>query len=245
MRSFLLRLIALVCAALCLLGAAAAESAFAPVPWSDAPMPAAPRKECYLPDNGGYHDDSIDVRVETMRRDDTDIMLVYVTIADPSQLRTGTAAPDAMSRRTAPVSAMAKHYNAVLAINGDYFGFHSEGIVVRNTRTLRTQPRAGHDTLIIDENGDFTILSPTTREAYEAFPGQVVHAFCFGPGLVIDGKALESLDDVHIDNGKARKNQRIAIGQLSRLSYLIVATEGPENKGSVGFDLLQMAQLCK
>ena len=245
MKHFLRKLMTLLCCLVCLAGSAGAEEAFTPVPWTEEVMPIVPHADCYLPDNSGYHDASIDVRVETIRRDDTDVMLVYVKIADPSQLRTGTATSNLKAKRTAPVAVMAKHYNAVLAINGDFFSYHNEGIVVRNTQVVRMKPRKGRDTLIIDANGDFTILSPTTKEAYEAFPGEVVQAFCFGPGLVIDGKALESLDEVHIDNGKGKKTQRIAIGQLDKLSYLIVATEGPENKGSVGFDLLQMAQLCK
>ena len=38
--------------------------------------------------------------------------------------------------------------------------------------------------------------------------------------------------------------QRLAFCQVDKLSYLIVATEGPENKGSVGLTIPQFAQLC-
>lgn len=241
-RSLLILLTCLIC----LSGAhARAESAFDPIPWDAQQAPIAPHAGCFLPEDAGYHDDSLDVRVETMRRDDTTVMLVYVKIVDPSQLRTATAAPQYPSKRTAPVTALAKRCQAVLAINGDYFNYHNDGIVVRNKVVRRMKPNAGRDTLIIDEQGDFTILSPTTEEAVEAFEGEIVHAFCFGPGLVIDGQPLTDLDTVRIDNGKGKKTQRMAIGQLDRLSYLIVTTEGPENEGSVGFDLLQMAALCK
>lgn len=230
----------------CLFCASAiSENSFTPIPWTERTAPIAPHAECFLPDHSGYHDDSLDIRVETIRRDDTTVMLVYVKIVDPSQLRTGTAAPQYPSKRTAPVTALARQFQAVLAINGDYFNYHNDGIVIRNTVVHRMKPNQGRDTLIIDANGDFTILSPTTQEAFDAFEGEIVHAFCFGPGLVIDGQPLESLDSVMLDNGKEKKTQRMAIGQLDHLSYLIVTTEGPENEGSVGFDLLQMASLCK
>jgi len=217
--------------------------AFDPMPWEET-VGLAPKAECYLPDNAGYHDDSLDVRIETFRRDDTTVMAVYVTISDPSQLRTTTAGKYP-SKATKPVSTMVKNLNAIISISGDNFNYHNDGIVVRNGKILRERPNKGRDTLIIDEKGDFTILHPTSKENWGAFEGQVMHAFCFGPGLVINGEPLTDLKSVMLDCGKGKKTQRIAIGQTGPLQYLILTCEGPENKGSVGFDLLQMAELCK
>ena len=215
-----------------------------PIPWADEIAPYPPHEECYLPDDAGYHDDSLDIRVETFRRDDSLVWAVYVRLSDPSQLRTGLAAPYP-SKKTQRVSDMAQRMNAVLAINGDYFSHHSQGIVVRNTALLRNQPHKGRDTLIIDEHGDFTIISPTTQKAWEAYQGTVIQAFCFGPGLVINGQALTSARSVTIDLGKNKKTQRIAIGQTGPLEYLILACEGPEQDGSVGMTLVQFAALCQ
>lgn len=218
---------------------------FDPLPWEATEAVCLPKAECYLPDNGGYHDDSLDVRVETFRQHDTTVMAVYVKIAHPSQLRTATAATKYPSKRVMPVSKMLERAGGVVGINGDYFSYHSDGIVVRNGVTLRERPNKGRDTLIIDENGDFTILHPTSKDNYAAFDKKVIHAFCFGPGLVIDGEPLTDLKTVMLDCGKGRKTQRIVIGQTGPLEYLILTCEGPENKDSVGMDLLQMAQLCK
>lgn len=237
------RALALLFALLMLTSSALAED-FTPIPWDAEVMPYAPHEECYLPDNAGYHDDSLDIRIETFRRDDTTVMAVYVTVADASQIRTGIAG-NWKTKKTAPVSKTLAKYGGVLGINGDYYTYHSQGIVVRNTERIRFNPIAGRETLIIDDKGDFTIIRPTTKEAFESFEGTVVHAFCFGPGLVVDGEAITDLSKVTMDNGKGKKTQRIAIGQTGPLSYLILTCEGPENPGSVGFDLLQMAALCK
>ena len=240
-----LRLLALACA-LSLLAAPGFASGLEPIPYAMEPAPYPPHKECYLPDNTGYHDDSLDIRIETFRHLDTTVMAAYVTLTDPSQMRTGTAAPTApLSKRLNTVAKMSKYYQAVMGINGDYFCYHSDGIVVRNGRVYRMNPNEGRDTLIIDAKGDFTILHPTTREAYDAFEGEVIHAFCFGPGLVIDGEALTDLNTVSVDNGKYKQTQRMAICQLGPLSYLILTCEGPENENSVGMDLAQWAALCK
>ena len=218
-----------------------------PIPWDVTISPNLPDPDGYLPDDAGYHDDSIDIRVETFRRNDTTVMAVYVKLSDVSQFRTELASryPSQQARL---VASMTKRVNAVMGINGDYFIYHDQGIVYRNGKRLRFSPHKGRDTLIVDMEGDLHILPHTTEADWNAYidaGGTVLHSFCFGPGLVIDGEVLSDLSTVHVDNGKGKDTQRIAIGQLGHLEYLILATEGPENKGSVGFDLLEMAQLCK
>ena len=223
--------------------------AFDPIPFEMAPAPYEPHEECFLPDKAGYHDESLDIRVETFRRGETTVMAVYVTIADASQLRTGTAAPNRpLSQMTATTDRIAKRYNAVLAINSDYFTYDDvkRGVIVRNGDWLRTAYSPERDTLIVDANGDFTII-PTTEEAFAAFEGEIVHAFWFGPGLVVNGERIteEEIDALHIANlAEKKKTQRIAIGQLGPLSYLILTCEGPENPGSEGFTIMEMAELC-
>ena len=144
-------LLAMLCPAL------AEETTYEPLPWLDSTgrkllaAPYLPNPDCYLPDQGGYHDDSLDIRVETSywtqdieRVDEpgegtTTVMAVYVKITDPTQIRTALAFPYP-SKNTVRVERMAKQNNAVLAINGDYFIYHSEGIVYRNTHRLREPP---------------------------------------------------------------------------------------------------------
>ncbi|MBR3493793.1 MAG: phosphodiester glycosidase family protein [Clostridia bacterium] len=235
-------LLVLLCLLLCL-PAAGAEPSLEPIPWDVKVAPYPPHEECFLPDNAGYHDPSLDIRVESIRRNETTVMCVYVTLTDPSQLRTALS-QKYPSKVATVVPTMAKRVQAVLAISGDYFIYHDEGIAVRNGKTYRVKPSSRRDTLIIDDKGNFTILSPTTRASWEAFEGNVVHAFCFGPGLVIDGEPLRDVNGIKLNLGKNKRTQRLALGQLGPLSYLIVATEGPDNPGSRGFTILEMAELC-
>lgn len=223
------------------------QQAFEPIPWDVTESPNMPNPDAYLPDNGGYHDDSIDVRIELFRSHDTTVMAMYVTLTDISQLRTTFAGNGLSSKTTTLVANMTKRVHAVVGINGDYASYHNQGIVYRNGKRCRFNPVSGRDTLIIDENGDFHIMSPTTRADWDAYleqGGTVLHTFTFGPGLVINGEPLTDLSTVRLDCGKGKDTQRMVIGQIGHLEYLILATEGPENKGSVGFDLLEMAELC-
>lgn len=246
------RLLALFAALLLLIPSAMAEDwvevkekpKFDPLPWDAAVSPIAPHADGFLPDNLGYHDDSLDISIETIRAYDTYVMVARVTIADPSQLRAASAAPYPSKAATA-VSSMAKKVKAVLAINGDYYSFDNyKKIVMRNGKIFKEQINSAYDTLVIDKNGDFHILQQTTAEAWAAVKDDAVHAYSFGPGLVVDGAVLTDDGDIHLNLGKERKTQRIAFCQTAPLQYMIVATEGPENKDSVGLTLLEMAELC-
>ena len=202
--------------------------------------PYKPIKDAYLPDKKGYLDDTLSIRIETMRAYDTTIMLAWVQIADASQLRAELCRPYP-SKSTARADTLAKRVGAVMAINGDYFVYHSRGFVVRNGKVLRERYDETYDTLIIDDKGDLTIIKETTEEKVKAFEGNIVQAMTFGPGLVIDGERQSGFTRKTF--APEKRTQRISLAQMGPLSYLIVATEGPENKGSKGLTLDQFSQL--
>lgn len=220
-----------------------AATAFTPIPWNVEKSPNAPIAACYLPDKAGYHDDSLDIRVESIRAYDTTVMVVYVTLSDISQFRTSLAARYP-AKQAVVVSTMAKKAKAVMAVSGDYFNYHEQGIAMRNGILYREKPTKKRDTLVVDKQGNFTILPNTTKEAWEAVKDTALHTFCFGPGLVVDGVQLTDVSNIALDLGKNKTTQRLAIGQVGPLQYVFVATEGPENKNSRGLTLLEMAQLC-
>ena len=191
-------------------------SDFEPIPWDIKVSPNLPNPDCYLPNNGGYHDDSIDIQInvtywtQDLQQVDapgegtTTVMSARVKLTDVSQFRTGFA-NKYPSKQARHVNDMTKRFNAVMGIDGDYCLYHEQGIVVRNGQTLRMRPHKGRDELIVDENGDFHLITCTTQskwDEYIAGGGTVLHAFCFGPALVVDGVPLTNLDDVTIDNGK-------------------------------------------
>lgn len=217
------------------------------LPLTDAPTidyqadtPYAPHADAYLPDETGYLDDSLSIRIEEFRAYDTTCLAAWIQVASPTQLRAELNKPYP-SKSTAKASVIAKRVNAVLAINGDYFVYHNQGFIVRNGEVLREKFNEDYDTLIIDDKGDFTIIPSTTEEEIRAFTGNVVQAFTFGPGLVIDG--VKTTEFPLKANTPNKETQRIAIAQMGPLSYLVVTTEGPENPGSTGLTLPEFAQV--
>lgn len=87
----------------------------------DFSIPPEPKADQYTED--GYEDESIRVKLEHQETEDgTKMHVAYIQIADASQLRTGVSNPDKPANsKPLTVSAMAKRYNAVIAINGDNY----------------------------------------------------------------------------------------------------------------------------
>ena len=262
-KSAMLLLLALTLALPC---AFAEEAAYAPIDtWltnknQPAPAPYAPNPDCYLPDNGGYVDESLSiiistdywtediVQVDAPGENITIVQAVRIKLTDASQFRTALAA-NYPSKQTAYVETMAKRNNAVLAINGDFFNYHDSGISYRNGRKMRFNANNLRELLIIDEEGDFHYLRPTSQKAWNEYidnGGTVLHTYWFGPNLINeDGTPMTTFTN-NENNGPWMKTQRMVIGQTGPLEYLILCCEGPEstNYKGQGFTLGQMAQLC-
>lgn len=190
----------------------------------------------YSEDNLSYHDDSLDVQMHHIRVYDTPVVVAFVQIADPAQLKTEQAKPYP-SKSTMRILEIAKRVKAVIAINGDWFTYHNTGIVYRNGELLRNRSNEEYDGLAIDVNGDFHIVRPMTEAEYAKITVPIAQSFVFGPALVMDGEVLEIVDR------KVTYKQRVGIGQIAPLSYVLVATDGPDQKDSMGLSVPQLAEL--
>lgn len=226
---------------LMLLTGAAAQADFEPIAL-DAAAGRAPIEESFLPDMAGYEDESITVRIENMREHETNILVARVKIVDSSQIRTAMAARYGSTGTVLP-DKFAQRVNAVLAVNGDFFSFNSTGYLVRQGKTYRRKTHEPSDMLIIDDKGDFTIIVDPTDEKLGAFTGTIVNSFNFGPALVVDGEIIHTTKKLNV--GLDKETQRMGVGQLGELEYILVATEGPENEGSEGLTIPEFAQLMK
>ncbi|MBR2854769.1 MAG: phosphodiester glycosidase family protein [Clostridia bacterium] len=189
-----------------------------------------------------YQDGTIYTKTETRVIDGTRVYFTWVQIADPGQLRTRVT-----GSVTNPMRECLK-LNALIAINGDWYPDRPGGIIYRNAELMRPEKDFGNiDTLIIDDEGDFHILTRPTREDFAPYVGSIMHSFFFGPGLVINGELVEIKDNNYGSQagmGLMAKAQRQAICQMDKLSYLLLATEGPNDSENGGFTAAQMAQLA-
>ena len=204
-----------------------------PIDFSPAPAP-----DTSLYTENTYEDPSISVSVESMEEDGVIWHIARVRIASPAQLRTGIAGEKVSSKKTRPVSSMAKMYNAVIAMNGDDFIMDSKKTTFeyRMGNKIRSKSNRLKDILIIDENGDFHMFQKS--ENIKEYKGQIINAFTFGPALVIDGELINT--DKGYGYNPNGKEPRAAIGQTGSLSYVMVIAEGRGESSGVNHQ--QLAQ---
>ena len=196
----------------------------------------------------GYRDDTIIVELEQKRMFDSDVFIAYVKIATPSQLRTAIAGNKLSSTRTNQTTVITSAYNGIVGINGDYYSDKDRqgGHIVRMGQTMRERVSDNFDLLFIDELGDLHVFhrgKAEQQKQVDAFKQEheLVNAFCFGPGLVIDGEKPDDISKYKWFDATG-ENPRAGIGQIDMLTYVLVAVNGRTDE-SIGVTLDQFADI--
>ena len=191
----------------------------------------------------GYEDESISVRIESIEEDKVIWRIAWVNIASPTQLRTAFWGKNVRSDKTGNVTTMAKKYNAVVAMNGSRYATEKKThtFEVRMTNVRKTEPKAGRDILITDENGDFHVfVSSEGAETFAKDTGHtVINALMFGPALVKDGEVLK-ISKKYMYNPTGLE-PRAAIGQVDKLSYVMVIADYVHRRTGEGVTMQRLA----
>ncbi|WP_456048542.1 phosphodiester glycosidase family protein [Abiotrophia defectiva] len=190
-----------------------------------------------------YEDDTKAIAIETYERNSTQIHVATVTIKGDASIKTALADETYGRNVKAKTSTTAESVNAVLAVNGDYYGARDAGYVIRNGQLLRSDSQdANQEDLVIYQDGSFEIIREGDITAQELLNKGAVQVLSFGPALVEDSQvAVDSADEV----GKAMaSNPRTAIGIIDDKHYVLVVSDGRTNE-SKGLSLKELAEFMK
>lgn len=191
-----------------------------------------------------YNNGEVSIEIRYMRTLYTDVYIADITMTDPSYLGTALAEGSFGRNLTDLTSNIAEQNNAILAINGDYYGFRDTGYVIRNGYLYRSvsskDPK--QEDLVFYEDGSVDIVKEADFTAEELWEKGAEDVFSFGPGLVIDG-------EISVEEGEEVKraqvtNPRTAFGVISPLHFLFVVSDGRTDE-NVGLSLLELAGLMK
>ncbi len=197
--------------------------------------------EPVITDNS-YSDNNIKITIETLRQYDTTVYVADVVLSDASYLKTALAQNSYGRNIKETTSAIAEENNAILAINGDYYGFRNTGIVLRNKVLYRNAVRNSGDDLIIDTLGNFSIASESSIDINSLDISKISQIFSFGPALIENGEITVN-NKSEVSQSKS-SNPRTAIGQISSLHYVIIVSDGRTSE-STGLSLLELAEIFK
>jgi exopolysaccharide biosynthesis protein len=185
-----------------------------------------------------YTDGDLSVVITEERVGDTTVYVADVKLASADRLRTAFALDSYGRNVTDKTSSIANTVNAVLAINGDFYGVQQSGYVIRNGVLYRSTAKRGAEDLVIYADGSFGIIREAEVTAQELLEQGAQNVLSFGPALVENGEISVSVND-EVGRAKA-SNPRTAIAVIDELHYLFVVSDGRTNE-SEGLSLYELA----
>ena len=191
-----------------------------------------------------YSDENIQIEIQTLREYDTDIYIADVILNSIDYLKTAFANDTYGKNIRETTSNIAENRNAILAINGDYYGFRNNGFVLRNGVIYRDSARDGSDNeaLAINADGSFSIIDENTSDLEEVLASGALQAFSFGPSL-IQNHEITVTQDSEVSQSM-QSNPRTAIGIIDSLHYIFLVSDG-RTSANEGLSLYELAEIMQ
>ena len=194
--------------------------------------------------DSSYKDDNISINLSETTVNNTQVYVADVTVSSSDYLKTAFAQNAYGTNVTAKTSVTAADNDAILAVNGDYYGANSSGYVIRNGVVYRDTVRenSNNGDLAIYKDGSFKIIYEDQISAEQLVKDGVINLLAFGPALVENGEVVVGKNQ---EVGQAMaSNPRTAIGIIDENHYIIVVSDGRTSE-SEGLSLYQLAEVMK
>ncbi len=208
--------------------------------------------EAMIADDWNYQGDGISIAIQKVTTGSGQNALVYfvadVVISDATQLSSAFAKNSFGRNIIEYTSVIAEENNAIFAINGDYYGFRSDGIVIRNGVIYRDAPaRIG---LAFYQDGSMKIYDETQTSAEALLAEGVWNTLSFGPALIEDSVVAANLDYIEVDTNFGNhsiqgENPRTGVGMIAENHFVFVVVDGRSPGYSRGVTLKEFAQIFK
>lgn len=171
-----------------------------------------------------------------------------VQLTDATDLKSAFAKDEFGRNIIQYVSEIAENNSAILAINGDYYGFREDGIVIRNGVIYRDSP--AREGLAIYKNGTMEVYDETTTTAQKLLDEGVYNTLSFGPALLENGEIISGIENLEIDtnfgNHSIQGTQpRTGIGIISDNHFVFIVVDGRDEGYSRGVTMMEFAQIFK
>jgi exopolysaccharide biosynthesis protein len=169
-----------------------------------------------------------------------------VVVSDATQLRSAFAKDQFGENITETTSAIAAANDAIFAINGDYYGFRSTGIEIRNGVLYRDE--GAREGLAFYTDGHVEVYDETATTADELLAAGVWNTISFGPAIVQDGAVVDGIEDVEVDTNVGNHSiqgaqPRTAVGIIDENHYVFVVVDGRDEGYSRGVTLTELAEI--
>ncbi len=201
-------------------------------------------------DDWNYTSDDIQIKINQVQTGSGSDLITYfvadVTVNDASSLRSAFAENSFGTNIVENTSDIASSNNAIFAINGDYYGFRDDGVIIRNGTVYRDDPV--RDALALLDDGTIQTYDETEISSSDLLADGVTNTLSFGPILIQDGKITSDFSNVKIDTNFGNRsiqnaNPRTAIGMIAPNHYVFVVVDGRKEGYSRGMTLTELAEV--
>ena len=190
---------------------------------------------------GSYEDQKSRISVRSYRYKGSTVYVADITLTEASSLRTAFANGSYGRNIKALSSVTAEENDAVLAINGDFYGSRQSGYVIRNGELYRDSGSENED-LAIMKDGSFRIVSESDYSASELLSAGAEQVFSFGPALLKNSE-IQVSENEEVGMAMA-SNPRTAIGILGENHYVFVVSDG-RTEESAGLSLYELSEFLQ
>ena len=201
-------------------------------------------------DDWSYQSDDISITITEHSsgsgRDALTYYIADVVLSNATLLKNAFADNQFGQNIIAYTSDIAQENNAIFAINGDYYGFRDDGIIIRNGVVYRDDPtRVG---LAFYLDGSMQIYDETQASAEELLAAGVWNTLSFGPALLEDSQVVDGISEIEVDtnfgNHSIQGSQpRTGIGIIDENHFIFIVADGRSRGYSMGVTMTEFAQL--
>ncbi len=167
--------------------------------------------------------------------------VIDIHVASINNFKTALAHDSFGSGITESIVDMDKNNGAILAITGDYYGYRTSGLVVRNGslyRSIKNNLEVGalffDGTLKTYNQNEYTVNSLIGESPYQVW--------CFGPGLIGPGGVPVHTFSTSYGKVATNRNPRTGFGCVEPGHYIFMMVEGRSNRSN-GVTLAQFADM--
>ncbi|WP_379160640.1 phosphodiester glycosidase family protein [Paenibacillus sp. sgz5001063] len=201
-------------------------------------------------DDWNYSSDDVQIQIDQVQTGSGSDQITYfvadVVLKNASSLRSAFADNSFGTNITEDTSEIASSNHAIFAINGDYYGFRDNGVIIRNGTVYRDDPV--RDAMALFDDGTMQTYNEEEVSSSDLLAQGATNTLSFGPILIQDGKIVSDFSNVKIDTNFGNRsiqnaNPRTAIGMIAPNHYVFVVVDGRSEGYSRGMTLTELANL--
>ena len=185
-----------------------------------------------------YQSANLNISNSTMEYCGTDVYVSDIYVRDISSFATAFAKDRYGRNFSEDIKDMAVRANAIVSINGDYYGNSDDGAIIRNGTLYREDSYVDCDMCVLYWDGTMKTFPQGQFDARAELDAGAYQSWAFGPMLLdATGQAMTSF------NSKVNpENPRTAIGYFEPGHYCFVVVDG-RTKKSEGITTQELSAL--